>query len=428
MRKIIYIAFLFIIASCSQYSDYEHEYLDANYKEPFGLYVMKQELKDLYPEQKFISIHRNFIDDVLQKKEVAKEGNYVAIADKFKMNGHTSDELLRWVSEGNVAFIAANELEYDYNNVLDGENGGLSSALGIQFGTNTGSNPFNSSNASQSNDFVLRLTAENFNNKNYSFERYLQYSNVYEYNANTTTVLGTYEDELGGIHPNFFRIKYGDGYFYIHTQPLVFSNHYLLKTPKNAAYVAGCFSYLREGSIFWDSDGTYKDQRSRSKKIDKPEESKPASHSFLDEFLKNDSLRMALYTFLAGFVFFVLLRAKRRQRIIPIIKPLENTTVAFTKTISNLYLASDSNEDIATKKINYFYEKIRSDLRINTQHINEEFIIQLQQRTGYDRGELNKLFNLLRDMNAKILVSNVEDTDLIQLDQEIQKFYTHTKI
>ena len=54
----------------------------------------------------------------------------------------------------------------------------------------------------------------------------------------------------------------------------------------------------------------------------------------------------------------MIFNAKRRQRVVPIINPLPNTTLDFTKTIGNLYYQEGNHQNIVDKKIIYFLEKI----------------------------------------------------------------------
>ena len=64
---------------------------------------------------------------------------------------------------------------------------------------------------------------------------------------------------------------------------------------------------------------------------------------------------------LLSIILFIFFNAKRRQRIIPIIEPLVNSTVDFTKTIGNLYFQQNNNADLINKKIIKPLEKIKID-------------------------------------------------------------------
>ena len=73
----------------------------------------------------------------------------------------------------------------------------------------------------------------------------------------------------------------------------------------------------------------------------------------------------------------MIFNAKRKQRIVKVVKPLENTTVAFTKTIGNLYYETKDHNNLIDKKITYFLEYIRRVYYLDTQMLNEKFIKNL---------------------------------------------------
>ncbi len=399
---------MFFLIGCT--SEWEENF-DSKRTEPFGTQVLENETATFFPDKKFIIIKKNFIDDVIENEQIEPSGNYIAIDSQFGLNKQSLDELLAFVEEGNIAFIATHYLDYNLNN-----------AIGLNL-----SYIYKSYDYDKDDDYNLHLTAQNWSEQTYSFKRYLYDGHVENYNDQTTSVLGYYENELGEKHVNFVRVLYGDGAFYIHTQPLVFTNFFMLKDSSHAEYISRCFSYLRDDHIFWDNYNI--SRRNRSKTYEEID-SDPQNNAFseLDYFLENDSLRMTLYVSLIGFVLFLLFKVKREQRIIPLIPPLRNTSVDFTKTISNLYLNQKSNEDIAHKKLTYFYEKIRAELRINTQRIDQQFIENLQQKTGLSKEDINSLFIRIRETNDKIKGQNLSDEDLLELDQTLHQFYLKTKL
>lgn len=413
MNRYITLIFAFLfLTSCT--SDWIESF-DSKEKKPFGTEVLQNEMETLFPDEKHVIIKRNFIDDVIENNTVTPSGNYIAIDNHISYNQYTSNELLAFVGDGNIAFLASRNLDYH-----------LSQALGLYITQNSYDTYYQNINT-KDDDFTLHLTAKNWVKQSFPFKRYLIDSYIWDYNDQTTSVLGYYENEIGKQEVNFVRVAYGDGAFYIHTQPRVFTNFYMLNDSHHAEYISHCLSYLREDAIFWDNHDI--SNRTRSKPFEvQNHDPEPESLSELDYFLEHDSLRMALYTTLLGFGLFLLFKTKRNQRIIPIIPPLQNTSVAFTKTISNLYLNNKSNEDIAHKKLTYFYEKIRSELRINTQHVDDLFLKSLEQKTQLSRKEINDLFIIIRKTNDKIKGETLYDEDLITLDQALHTFYTKTKL
>src|SRR6185437_7787947 len=77
-------------------------------------------------------------------------------------------------------------------------------------------------------------------------------------------------------------------------------------------------------------------------------------------FLRNTRLRWAFYIAFFGLILFVLYEMKRRQRIIPVIEPLENSTISFVNVVGQVYYEQHDNVNIGNKKIQYFLEHLRT--------------------------------------------------------------------
>ena len=91
--------------------------------------------------------------------------------------------------------------------------------------------------------------------------------------------------------------------------------NYSLLQDMGAAYSSIALSYVKNSSnLYWDQYYT----RGRE-----------GAESPMRVFLQNYSLRWAFYIAVFSLLLFVLYEMKRRQRIIPIIPPLNNTTVEF---------------------------------------------------------------------------------------------------
>jgi ribosomal protein L33 len=116
---------------------------------------------------------------------------------------------------------------------------------------------------------------------------------------------------------------------------------------------------------------------------------------------------------------FVLFNSKRKQKIINVIKPNSNATLAFTETVGRLYYQHKNNRRIADKMITYFYENIRNKYFINTTHINTEFINSLSGKSGLAPGEVSILFNIIKNIQLNEIVT---DEELLELNERIDNF------
>lgn len=116
-------------------------------------------------------------------------------------------------------------------------------------------------------------------------------------------------------------------------------------------------------------------------------------------------------------ILFVIFNAKRRQRIIKIINPLQNTTLNFVKTVSNLYYETQDHKNLVDKKITYFLEHIRTTYNINTSVLDDVFVDKLTSKTGKNRKAIKSLVNYINNLRAK---TDFLETDLIELNKRIE--------
>ncbi|GAL71892.1 hypothetical protein [Jejuia pallidilutea] len=143
--------------------------------------------------------------------------------------------------------------------------------------------------------------------------------------------------------------------------------------------------------------------------------------SNLSWFLEQLSFRWAWYTALIFTLLFMVFNAKRRQRVIKIVKPLQNTSLAFVKTISNLYIETQDYKNLIDKKITYFLEKIRSDFNIDTAVLNDDFIKKLATKAGRKKEDVTQLVNYIKWLRTK---NELSEESLIKLNKFIEAFYS----
>ncbi|MFD1079727.1 hypothetical protein, partial [Longispora fulva] len=134
---------------------------------------------------------------------------------------------------------------------------------------------------------------------------------------------------------------------------------------------------------------------------------------------RNRQLRWAYYTLMIGSVLFLYFEGKRKQRSIPVIKPLRNQTYHFTRTVAGLYIDSKDYKSIATKKINLFLEYLRSRYRMNTTEVRESFFERLASVSTTPVEEVKDLWTLMDRLKRQDTVSKEE---LIQLNKAISAF------
>ncbi|MBC7438697.1 MAG: hypothetical protein H7250_01755 [Flavobacterium sp.] len=200
-------------------------------------------------------------------------------------------------------------------------------------------------------------------------------------------------------------IKFKAGNFFLHTQPAAFTNFHLLKK-NNFEYGEKVLSYLPKADVIWYT---------------KNQNGEKISTSPLRFIFSQPALKAAWFLFLTGMLLFMIFNAKRRQRVVPIIKPLQNSSVDFTRTIGNLYFQEGEHGNLIDKKIIYFLDKIRSQYLLETITLDDNFIRKLHQKSGKNLVDIqNIVFSITH--HRKNNFESIE-ADLIELNAAIERFF-----
>lgn len=222
-------------------------------------------------------------------------------------------------------------------------------------------------------------------------------------------VLG--QGERGNI--NFIRMKVGDGAIFIHLAPLAFSNYFLLHK-KNIDYYKNAFSVIPKNvsAVVWN------DYYLTKMRINK--ESDP---SWFRVLLKYPAFRWGLLTAMATLLLFVLMEARRKQRMIPEWTRPKNDSMDFVKTIGRLYYDKGDHKNLVKKMSSYFLEHVRSKYKLSTQAIDDDFITAVHNKTSYPVEELRSIIvfiNFAEDAPA------ISEGQLSDFHKQLELFYQNT--
>ncbi|WP_165731214.1 DUF4350 domain-containing protein [Polaribacter sp. 20A6] len=394
LKKYAPLLLLFLLIGCDK-TDWSENFKEKE-KSPFGNYIIYNEAGTLFKNQKVNLLKENIYDYLAFNSayDSTKTHNYVAIKHgAYKLTNTGVTELLDFVSKGNNVFLA-------FNSFKDS----LKSSL--RFTTNNLDKDVYDVKGLKKLEGTFELNNKAFSKTSFSFDRNIRRNYFLQYNENTTSILGTFAVD-GEKVPNFIKIHYGEGAFYLHTQPIAFTNYYLLNG--NEEYAANVFSYLPNADVIWDP------QIKSSKYEDKKED----DNNVFKFFLEHPTLTWFLFVSFIGLLLFMLFNARRKQRPIPIIKPLQNSTVEFTQTIANLYLKEQDHKNLVDKKIAYFLEKVRSKYLLDTSNLNADFIEKLAAKSGNDLQRTKYLVNTIITLNKKV---ECLEEELIVLHKMIENF------
>lgn len=351
-------------------------------KVPLGCYVFYQESKSLF-KQNLRKVEQDPFE-FLTSYNTEKKSAYIFINNNIYFDKQQTNQLLEYVERGNTVFISSHVI-----------NGKLSDTLKI--GTHT-----------SYSRLERNLRPKFFNPTLKKDSTSLYRKGVYETWLNkidtlNTIAIGYYGSEKSKNKSlNYVSIDYGKGKFLIHTLPEAFTNYYMLKD--NGKHAATALSYLNAETYYWD-------------------EYLKAGRIIIDSpmrfVLSQDALIWAYYLLIGGLLIFVLFKGKREQRIIPVIEPLKNSSVEFTKTVGDLYFQHRDFSDIIAKKITYFLENIRSQFYLNTNNLSDDFINKLSVKSGNTEEKTRDLIQFISHLKGK---SAHSEQDLLQLNKKIDEF------
>ena len=363
-------------------------------KIPYGTYILHNELPSLFPASKIKSIYQPIYNQLNDNNLAA--ANYIFINDNINADKLDIAKLLDFVNNGNHVFMATNSWPKMWQDTL-------SFKFRKKYIGNWRRLDDDNMFAKNEANFVHQDLQTD---SNYVFKKQTYDAYFHDFGNEKTLILGINKENQA----NFIKIPIGKGAFYLHSNPLFFTNYHLLEE-KSLEYAAKVLSHLpKNKQLFWDE--YYKVGRKEAK-------------SPLRYVLAMPALRWALYLGIVGMILFMLFESKRNQRIIPIVERPKNTSLEFAKTLGLLYYQNADHKDLAEKKISYLFEYIRTKLFIKKIEFTELFYEQLAQKSGAELVFIRLLFERISYAKASL---NISEHELIKLNNMIEVFYQKNKI
>jgi hypothetical protein len=342
---------------------------DVNEKSPFGLFVFNQEVKDLFKN----NLKKVDVTAYDYYNENQKKPHNILVIES-EIDTESWNKILDEVSKGSDAMLIIAKMPKE-----------ISDSIG-----------FYDSQISFEDKNVMKLTDKKYQNDFIKLDKFPS-GRGFSYIKPGVEVLGKTVEEDNSDQANFIKAKLGKGNIYVHCEPLFLTNYYLLKSG-NTKYAQDVFSYLKDRETLWFVEANTKESR-----------------FFMRFILGNPALKYAWWLLLSGLALFIFFNAKRKQRIVPIIEPLKNTSLDFVKSIGNLYLQEGDFHDMMAKKAQYFLNKVRLDLLIDTQNLDDEFAKKLQLKTGKNIEIINESVSLIK--KAQDPYASVMKEDLIRMNK-----------
>lgn len=383
---IAFIAFVVVAVFAPKPVDWSLSF-SKRHDRPLGNKLVYSVLPDLYPGQNLVTMHSKL--NAFLEGTIPLNTNFIFITNRFNPDSVETSEILKIIEAGNNVFVAAEHFSPEFIKPIH-----LKQVVMPVM------------------DFSLPIDSINFNYSNrqlktafgYWFKKGISNNYIAAYDSTRTTVLGYNQDGK----TNFIRIKIGEGYLYLNSNPTAFTNYQLL-SGNNSEYIFKCLSYLPVTSTVWD------------------EYHKPGGMlvgSELAYILNDRALRMAWYILLFGVLVYFIFKGKRRQRVIPVVEPPKNTSLEFIETVGRLYFVKHDHRGIARKRFIFFLDYLRTRYFVDTSVRDSKLIEDVSKKSGIAERTVAALFKVAGNLEK---VNYISQEDLQQFNRQIEYFYKNCR-
>jgi hypothetical protein len=348
---------------------------------PYGSEALYAVLPDLFPQARLEPVPA---PPYLHLRDTTRTGtHYVFVADRFAPDPAETEALLDYVARGNTAFVAARAMAGPWADSL----GVATRPVRPTLRAPTAGGPAQDTVRLQFAAPPLRRAG------GYPLRSDALASRFIEVDTGRTTALaGALAADSASVDRgrlSYVRVRHGKGTVFLATTPRAFTNVHVL-APQSRPFAVQALSYLDADAraLFWDAHH------------------KPlavSSGSPLRYVLSQPALRTAWWLLLGGVGLFLLVRARRRQRVIPVREPPENATLAFVETVGALYRRQAEPAELARKKMRYVLASIRDRLDVDTPSptaIDDVWVDRVARRSGAPRAVVRRLAETLRGVDA----------------------------
>lgn len=366
-------------------------------KQPYGTWVIR-ELLNRSPAS-MLKLSNEPLDK--QLPDTGTGSSYLFIGTRMSLSEDDVDALDDFVYRGNIAFISTEVLPSDI----------LCTFFDLCYGT-----PWEEYEEDSTVD--LRLSSADFPGST-------AYTLSYYYRNRKANRGWCYLEEVDSAwwraigtqnpwQPNFFEVPYGQGYLYIHTTPLSFTNIALLDSTL-LDYDEKALSYLADGDIYWDKARRY----SVAGTIDWPVDIQK-SESMFAFILTRPALRWAWYLLIAMAAVYIVFRSKRSQRPIPVIEPNTNTSLEFVRTMGQLYRLQGDHRGLVEMQMHQFLAHVRFHYGLPVKEDDTDMIERISAKAKVPVNRIHRIFAMYSTLKTR---DDISADDLREFHNIIQEFY-----
>jgi hypothetical protein len=377
-------------------------------KGPYGTYVMKELLDTLGLFEDFIELDRDVEESLVDVED--ENDIYFFIGKTNYITEDAIEKLEDFVYAGNTAFIAAEKMP---------------DLLNDYFFLNTKKIYKIEKDSIQ----YFKFENEEIDSKKFKFEyiynnrrelkawQYFTENNFDLWGDNEAYILG----RNTGNKANFIKISYGDGAFYLHSNPYAFTNVSMLKKD-GFSYAENMLKHIPPGRVQWDKYNInyHYDSNSDGDGSGDGEDRR----SILEFIFKSVPLTWAFIIFAFTALLYAIFKGKRMQDIVKPVILKENTSLRYIETISSLYLQEGKHGKLIRLKEKTFMNYIAEHYYLSSKNPDHKFIDKLTEKSQVNKDKITEIFTLFNKFRTHELVA---DDSLIELHRRIEYFYKNCK-
>ncbi len=386
-----YIIFcLALLSSCKGGTSWKMN-LDKNSTEPYGLYLAYDRLGDIFPTAKKKTIY-DLAKHIQEKNDQSffteKNNLLISITSSLYINEEEAEVLYSYVEKGGQVLMLSQRYSRVFDTVFDWNiaNQVLNYPLTQKDSTTT----------------VNNLWEADWN----CFEIDMPFPRTYFKKKKGKVITRKTLDsaQQGDV---ILQKKIGKGNLIIGLCPEMLTNYSLLRDSNILFYEQLLSNFPKKlYTINWFNKVRVAPN--------------PASRgSSLSKLLEKKPYRYAFYTLLAMALLFFLFETRRRQRIIKVVPPVKNDSLAFTEAIGKLYHGENDNANLARKMIQYYLEHIRTTHNIPTVYLNDEFAAKLARKLNKTPEETRKFVQYI---DQKLLAYDLGPAEIKNLYYTLKKY------
>jgi len=363
--------------------DWKRTYL-AKDKSPFGCHAIYSLMDGVYSQ----TLTNNSQTLYNLKENLTGNSSLIIINDKINFNKTDLSSLFTILNKGNNIFIAANSF-----------NGLMADTFHLESNFDFANYFASVDSLLKKSGIEVKLSAKNFSGKTYKYSQMAWVSTFTNFDSTKFSIIAS---DIKG-NACVIKAKTGTGNLYLATVPDLFGNYFIVNN-ENREFAYALLSLLKNKNITWD-------EYYKAANVNK--------ESPLKFILESDALYAAYLLLIFTLIVYMITEGRRRQRAIPVIEPVLNSTLEFVNVISHVYFNSKNHQSIAVERIKYFYENIRKKFSVNTDKITEELMNEIAALSGIELKLVKQLFTYCEKIKKS---GEITEHELIELNRQISNF------